>query len=76
MPMSDTNQIDTKKYFVCGCEVVSRIDFDDVKKGDIGYIHNPNPKNGKIKVVFPYGTVKMRMKDLTNNGFVSLEDRK
>ena len=71
------NEIDTKKYFVCGCEVVSRIDFDDVKKGDIGYIHNPSIKNGKIKVVFPsIGEVKMRMKDLTNNGFVRLEDRK
>lgn len=68
--------IDSKKYLVSGCEVVSRIDMGEIKKGDIGYINRPMVKKGKINVDFPSGGVKMRTKDLTNNGYVSLEDRK
>lgn len=65
-----------KKYLVCGCEVVSRIDFGEVKKGEIGYINRPMHKKGKINVDFRSGRVKMEVKDLTNNGYVKLEDRK
>lgn len=64
------------KYLVSGCEVISRINFGEVKKGDIGYINKPMTKNGKINVDFPLGQVKMKIKDLTNNGYVSREDRK
>jgi len=68
--------MDTKKYLVSGCEVVSRINFNEIKKGDIGYINRPMKKKGKINVDFPSGRVKMNIKDLTNNGYVNDEDRK